>query len=363
MSSPETLTEKNTPWRGWIQLFLGLGITVLFFSMMAPFVVAIFLGATIAILCYPVFDKFLTRLPRSLAALSVTILVTLGVLVPFVLTLYLATYRTLDVVSKYRFLKDSHSIEQLIENPTVKKFLTQAPKVIPINKDWIYEQTLEFLQVVIEKLSGAVGRLISGMPGILMAFFVVIVSTYFFLVDGGKFLKFLRSLSPIEADRSIELYTAFETSCRGVVLGLFASALAQALLMTLFFAVTGLPNAILMGLVTVGAGMLPLVGSAPLWIGATLYHGLNGNWGNFTVMLVGGLMIVTIDNIIRPLIMKDHAQMHPMLALISVLGAVNLMGATGIFLGPIIAAVFVSFLKILSLELTRDKAATSPTTA
>jgi predicted PurR-regulated permease PerM len=301
------------------------------------------------------FDKALKRLPRSLAALSVTALVTLGVFIPFVLTLYLGTYRTLNFVGKYRILKDSQSIEQIIESPVAKKWISKVPKFIPMDRDWIYEQSLDFIQVIIEKLSSAIGKLISGMPGLMVAGFVVILSTYFFLLDGSKFLYFLSSISPIGLQRSVEIYTTFETSCRGVVLGLFASALAQALLMTVLFAITQLPNALVIGLVTVVAGMIPLVGSAPIWITATFYLAVQGSWGYFTVMLGGGLLVATIDNVIRPMIMKDHAQMHPMLALISVLGAINLMGPTGIFLGPIIAAVFVSFLKILSLELRRDK--------
>jgi predicted PurR-regulated permease PerM len=323
--------------------------------MMAPFVVAIFLGAIIAILCYPLFNKALKHMPRAIAALSVTIGVTLLVLVPFVLTLYSGTYRTLNYVSKYRILKDSQGIEQIIESPVAKKWIAKVPKFIPLDRDWVYEQSLEFLQIVLEKVSSGIGRFISGMPGVVMAFFVVILSTYFFLLDGARFLQFLSSISPLGLQRSVELYMTFETSCRGVVLGLFASAVAQAVLMTFLFLITQLPNAFLVGAATVVAGMIPLVGSAPIWIGATLYLAANGSWGYFTVMLIGGMTVATIDNIIRPLIMKDHAQMHPMLALISVLGAVNLMGPTGIFLGPIIAAVFVSFLKILSLELRRDK--------
>ncbi len=354
MTIDPSINEK-TPWRGWLQLLLGLAITVLFFSMMAPFVVAILLGAIIAILCYPLFNRSLKHLPRSLSALWVTLVITLGVLTPFVLTLYSGTYRTFNFVSKYRLLKNTQSIEQIIESPIARKWIAKVPTFIPIDKDWLYEQSLEFLQLIIEKLSGVIGRFISGMPGIMMAFFVVVLSTYFFLLDGSRFLRFLSSLSPLGSDKSVELYTAFETSCRGVVLGLFASALAQAILIVFLFAVTGLPNALLMGSMTVVAGMVPLVGSAPIWMGATLYHAINGSWGHFTIMLIGGLMVATIDNIIRPMIMKDHAQMHPMLALISVLGAVNLMGPTGIFLGPIIAAVFISFLKIVSLELRRDK--------
>lgn len=350
-----TTSTTKTPWRGWIQLFLGLGITLLFLSMMAPFAIAIFLGAIIAILCYPLFDRCLKHMPRAVSALVVTLVMTLGVLIPFVLTLYLGTYRTLNFVSKYRILKQNQSIEEIIETPTAKKWISKIPKFIPMDRDWLYEQSLDFIQTVLEKLSGAIGRFISGMPGILVAFFVVILSTYFFLLDGARFLQFLSSISPLGLNRSVEIYTTFETSCRGVVLGLFASALAQGILMTFLFAITHLPNPLLIGLATLIAGMIPLVGSAPIWIVATLYLAINSSWGYFIVMLLGGLTVATIDNVIRPMIMKDHAQMHPMLALISVLGAVNMMGPTGIFLGPIIAAVFVSFLKILSIELRRDK--------
>lgn len=80
------------------------------------------------------------------------------------------------------------------------------------------------------------------------------------------------------------------------------------------------------------------------------------------VMLAGGLTISTSDNIVRPLVMKEHSEMHPLLALVSVFGAVNLFGATGIFLGPVIAAVFVSFLRIVSLEIRREAVHLPPET-
>jgi predicted PurR-regulated permease PerM len=65
-------------------------------------------------------------------------------------------------------------------------------------------------------------------------------------------------------------------------------------------------------------------------------------------MTVAAVFISTSDNFIRPWVMKGQSEMHPMLALVSAFGAVQLLGATGIFLGPIIAAVFVSFLNILA---------------
>lgn len=124
--------------------------------------------------------------------------------------------------------------------------------------------------------------------------------------------------------------------------------------MLIFALITGLKNAPLLGMLTIVFGMVPIVGSSPVWIGATIYLFAKGSTGFGIVMLVGGLIIATSDNIVRPIILRGHSQMHPLLGLVSVFGAVNLLGAPGIFLGPIIAAVFVSFLKILALENQRD---------
>jgi predicted PurR-regulated permease PerM len=163
----------------------------------------------------------------------------------------------------------------------------------------------------------------------------------------------------MKLDRTVELYGAIERSCRGVVLGLFMSGVVQGVLMAILFIFTDLPDPIFIFFITVVAGMVPIVGSAPIWIGALVYHAFYDHWGFASVMLVGGLLVSTSDNIVRPLVMKGQAEMHPLLALVSVFGAVHLFGPTGIFLGPVIAAVFVSFLKILSLEMRRESIATA----
>ncbi len=205
-----------------------------------------------------------------------------------------------------------------------------------------------------EALSKLIASSLAAMPSFIMGFFVVSISVFFLLKDGEGLVHFLQTLSPAHPSRSKELFRAFETSCRGVVLSLLASAGVQGGLMLIFALITGLKNAPLLGMLTIVFGMVPIVGSSPVWIGATIYLFAKGSTGFGIVMLVGGLIIATSDNIVRPIILRGHSQMHPLLGLVSVFGAVNLLGAPGIFLGPIIAAVFVSFLKILALENQRD---------
>jgi len=343
-------------WRGWIQLLLGLALTLLFFYMMAPFLVAILLGAVIAIISYPLYLPLRQRVPRILAGLIVTLGIVIGILAPMFFLLYSGAYRLLALFSKFR-LPTQGTLDFVIQHPVISKGLKTLSHITPVDNDWLRSQALTVLETIVERLSKLITAFIAGMPGLLVAFLVVMISVYFFLVDGSRFLKFLSSLSPLKQERSNDLYGAFEKSCRGVVLGLLTSSLAQAVLIGLFFEITGLPTPLFIAAITFFMGMVPVVGSAPLWIGATLYLFLNGHYIMAMVMLMGGVCIIASDNVVRPLIMKGQSELHPLLALVSVFGAVDLFGATGIFLGPVIAAVFVSFLRIISLEIRRENVA------
>ncbi|MFM8268578.1 MAG: AI-2E family transporter [Pseudomonadota bacterium] len=346
--------NPNPKWRGLIQLGLGLALTALFIYMMAPFVLPILLGAVAAILAYPSYLFFRKYFSPKSSSLIVTSLVTTGILLPVVLLFYTATYRLLALVTQLRLLKEGQTVEDVAENPLIRKIISLVGNMVPINREFLKEQSLAFLAFLVEKLSGLIAGFISSVPGLLVAGAVTILSTFFFLTDGSRFLRFLANLSPLKPEKSEELYHAFEKSCRGVVLGLFASALVQSVMMGLLFFITQLPNPVFIALLTLIAGMIPFVGAAPLWIGATFYLlGKNSPLGA-SIMILGGLGVSLADNVVRPWVMKENAQMHPFLALVSVFGAIHLLGPTGIFLGPIIAAVFVSFLKILIVELRRE---------
>jgi predicted PurR-regulated permease PerM len=343
------------PWKISTQFVFGLGLTTLFFYMMAPFLVAILLGAVIAIIAYPAYEFAKRKMPKSLAALATSATLAVGLLLPLVFILYSLSFKVLGLISQIRISNSGRPFQTLWEHPWTNSALRLVRRFTPTDADWIKDQALSIFQNVLEKVSVAIGSFFAGMPSLLLSFFVTIVCLFFFLTDGDRFLRFLASLSPLSNERSKELYSTFHKSCRGVVLGLFISAMVQGILLTLLFLITGLPNPLLIGVITAVMAMIPVVGSAPLWIGATIYLMSSGSLGLGVVMLVGGVVTAVSDNIVRPWVMRGQSEMHPLLALVSVFGAVNLLGPTGIFLGPIIAAIFVSFLKILSLELRREK--------
>lgn len=348
------MTSVEHSWRLYAQLILGIGITGLFFYMMAPFLIAILLGAITAILCYPLYQLLRRRLPKPIAGVLVTVGVTAGILLPLAFVLINGAQKLLDLIRGWRMTKEA-SVQFVLHNSVFQKMIARLTEWLPVNREWIRAQAIDVTQALFEKISQGLGSFLGQLSGFVLDFSILILSIYFLTVDGAKLLRFLSTISPIRRERAHELYRAFEASCRGVVLGMFVSSVVQGVLVTFFFIILSLPNAFLMGVISVVLGLVPVVGTAPITIGAVLYLFAEANYGAAITMGAGALMIGMSDNVVRPWVMKGQSEMHPLLALVSALGAVNLMGATGIFLGPIIAAIFISFLKILAQEIRREK--------
>ncbi|MBI4403677.1 MAG: AI-2E family transporter [Deltaproteobacteria bacterium] len=341
-------------WKTWLQLILGLSLAFLFSYMMAPFAVPILLGAICAIVCYPFYYKLRQKVPATLAALGVTIALTLGILLPILFVLYSGSYKVLKLVSNLKILKDGDTLENFVTQPWMRRLLTLIGSYAPMESGWWRERVIELVQNIAEKTYSFVAAGIAQMPGILLGLAVLILSVYFMLRDGERLLHFLAGLSPMSREKSLDLYRVFEKSCRAVVIGLFLSAFVQGVLMCIFALITSVPNPVLLGAITAGMGMVPLVGSAPIWIGAVIYLFVKAHVGLAIIMLIGGALISISDNVVRTLIMQGGVQMHPLLALVSVFGALALVGPPGIFLGPIVAAIFVSFLQMVSQSISED---------
>lgn len=342
---------SSVNWRVSLQIALGLTLSFLFFYMMSPFLIAIFLGAVIAMVCFPMHAKLRKRMPAALAALIVTIALSLGLFFPIFAILYSVSFKILSIASRFQFSEVNASISSLLRTIHLDQLMAFVGRFLPLDDAWIVEQSGALFEKVVARLSQFVGATLAGAPTVLLGITVTIVTLYFLLLDGGRFIRFLWGLSPLERGRAKVLFGTFETSCRGVVLGIFLSGVAQGFLIFLLFLICGLPNALLMGSITIILGMVPLIGSSPIWIGATVYLFVQAHPFLAIAMLCGGVAVSAVDNIVRSMVMSEQSELHPLLALVSVFGAVNLFGAAGILLGPIIAAVFVAFLKILSMEM------------
>jgi predicted PurR-regulated permease PerM len=117
--------------------------------------------------------------------------------------------------------------------------------------------------------------------------------------------------------------------------------------------VAGLDNVFLLTLLTFFMAMVPIVGAAAVWGAASLYllFFVRDTWTAAGLAAWGALVVSTVDNVVKPLVLQGQSKLHPLLALLSVLGGVTALGPIGIFVGPIAVAFLQAALTMLQTEL------------
>lgn len=182
----------------------------------------------------------------------------------------------------------------------------------------------------------------------------MVIGLYFFLLDGPRLIEAFKGLSPIDDEHEQELVAEFGTVSRAVVVATLASALAQGLLAGIGFYFVGFDSVFLLTVLSAMLAMVPFVGAAAVWIPCCFY--LLFFESNVTAAVglgIYGIAIISMaDNVIKPYILHGQSNIHPLLALLSVLGGVSTLGPIGIVIGPMAVAFLQTLLKILQREMT-----------
>jgi predicted PurR-regulated permease PerM len=189
---------------------------------------------------------------------------------------------------------------------------------------------------------------------LLIGLGVMVISLYYFLADGPAMIRTLMRLSPLDDRYEEQLLTEFATVSRAVVVATLLSAFAQGLLASIGYYFAGFDSVFLLTVLTMFLAMVPFVGAAGVWGGCALWlYFYDGRTAAAVALAVYGAAVVSmIDNLIKPMVLHGQSSLHPLLALLSVLGGVKAMGPIGIFIGPMAMAFLQALLNMLHTELT-----------
>ena len=194
---------------------------------------------------------------------------------------------------------------------------------------------------------------VSFLGSLLLGTAIMTIGLYFFLLDGPKMLESFMGLSPIDDEHEKELAEEFARVSRAVVVATLLSALVQGLLAGIGFYFVGLDSIFLLTVLSAVLAMVPFVGAAAVWIPCSLYLFFIDN--NMTaaigLAIYGAAVISMADNVIKPFVLHGQSNLHPLLALLSVLGGVATLGPIGILVGPMVVAFLQTLLKILRREM------------
>ncbi len=195
---------------------------------------------------------------------------------------------------------------------------------------------------------------------IVFGIMIMVVSLFFFLAEGSRMLDAIVRVSPLEEHYVRELVSEFDRACRAIVSATLFSALIQGVLAGIGFYFAGLQTSVfLLMLLTMVLALVPFAGAAAVWIPVSLYlYFYQGEpVAAIGLALYGGVIVSQADNVIKPYVLHGQSNLHPLLALLSVLGGLQALGPIGILVGPMVVVFLQVLLRLVQREMSSiDKA-------
>lgn len=331
----------TAPWfRRLLVAGLILGILLLTFSVVQPFIVPLIWGAILAYVSWPANLRVLrmVRGRAGLAAFITTMLVTVALIVPIVWLIIMLRMEAVDAYAEVQtFLAtDPQLPPALVELPWIGASAQQLLNELKANPGALREQFM----FLMEESSVEVTRLIGGVGRNAAKLFFAVLSMFFLLRDGPRVLREARAiLEGILGPRVSDYLDAVGSTTQAVVYALILGALAQGVVAGIGYALFGLPAPVLLGAVTVLIALIPF-GAPAVWVCLSVWLILTGNVASGVGLILWGLLLVSwVDNIVRPLVISNATQMPFLLVVFGVLGGVLAFGLVGLFIGPVLLAV------------------------
>lgn len=310
------------------------------FLMAMPFLPALVWALTFAVLFNPLQIWLEAKIKHAnLAAITTVLMISSIVIVP---ALFVGQQLAVQAVS------GAQLIEKKVESGEWRRLLNAQPRLAPIIEK--IEQQINLPEAVKSFtvwVSNSAGAIIKGSIYQLIGFVITIYLLFFFLRDRKKIMLALCNLLPLSANETTDLLKHISDTIHATVYGVLAVALVQGALGGLIFWLLGLPAPLLWGLMMSLLAVVPMLGSSIIWLPAALYLALEGQWQQSIILVLWGVLVVgTIDNLLRPILIGNRLKLHTLLAFMSVVGGIFLFGLSGVILGPVVLAITLFLLSI-----------------
>jgi predicted PurR-regulated permease PerM len=326
----------------------------LVFRIVEPFLEPLAWSAVLAIFFYPVHAQILRRMRPNPAALLSTLGVTLLLIVPALVVLVYTTRQAIDATARLEsVLMDP---DKALQSHAVDWIRHQLPRA------WQGADFSQPLRQGAERiaafLASRLGALVKNLFAFFLDLFILIFALFFMFRDGDEIVRGVSHLAPF--DESIQEDMLRES--RDLIFASVAVALViaglQGVLGGIAFEIGGISAAVFWGVLIAFFSLVPVVGSALIWVPAALFLGFSGHWGKgLTVVVICGGVAGVADNIVRPLLLRNRTHLNELLLFLGVLGGLEVFGLLGLVIGPAIVAAAMGVFRVYMEH--RDRLATA----
>lgn len=328
-------------------ILLGV-ITLLFALVLRPFWSAIFWAIVVTVLFSPVQSRLRDRMPYNRTLVALITLLSLSIIVIIPVLALLST-----------FIQQGANFYSLIESQEIQPaaFIDRIVSTIPFLPD-----LMERVGVNTESIRGYLASSATGISEIIaqqalaigrntvnftVKLVLMLYLTFFLLRDGDRLLALMKTAVPLSDARKLLLFRKFVEVTRATVKGNLLVAIVQGALGGLIFWLLAIPAPVLWAVVMAFLSMIPAVGAALVWVPVALYLYATGAWFEASVLVAYGAIIIGLaDNVLRPILVGRDTKLPDYIVLFSTMGGIAMLGINGFVIGPLIAALFLSFWNI-----------------
>jgi len=321
------------------------------YIILCPFLKIFLMALVLATISYPAHARIFryTRGRKGLTAFLTCLLVVILLIIPCLVLLSLLAKESLDL---YDWVNQKVQAG-VLDRSLIQKGLDYQQKLLP----QLDLTKIDFGQIL-TKLAGRLSGLLVNWSAIafktvtstIWQFLLMLFALFYFLKDGGAFLRWMAHLSPLPSSLEKEIFSRFKGVSESAFYGTFLTALVQGLLGGIAFLIVGL-QPLVAGVAMAFFSMIPVVGPVVVWGPAALLLILTHRVGFGVFLIIWGVVVVGLsDNILRPLLMKGKSELHPMLIFFSLLGGISAFGPLGILLGPLAIVLLIALLQAYEEE-------------
>ncbi len=322
------------------------------YVLLTPFITPLLWAILLAFLAHPLLielDHLVRR--RSLSAVIITLGVALGVILP---AIWISGRLASEAQTLYAQVSTmlsggglGRARDWMLHSDFIQAINRRlAPRGIRI-EDEIPKHFAAAAQVISEYVAHNVTSAARNVATVVVDFGIILLIFFYLLRDGESYYNSLRDLTPLHEDDKKAVFETLRTTLSSVMRGLMLTALMQGATIGLGMLISGVPYWAFLALASAAAGLLPIGGTALVWVPASLYLFYATGWSWATFLIVWCLISIgIIDNFVKPMAMK-HGTGLPTLALFfGIAGGLEAYGPIGLFIGPAIMSVFAALLRV-----------------
>ena len=320
-----------------------------------PFFYVVIGGMILAYIFYPIYKRVLKKIKKDwIAALVTSLLIILvfSVLAVLVVNLFANEAYVTYILLKQNLATVTTSQITCGESGIKCSVINYFSKIVGDSHVSLYinNALAKAATYMIDKAT----NFIISIPTLALDLFIMLFIMYYTFKDGEKLVKKVWLILPLKKDHQAKIGKRVEEIINSTIYGSIVVSLIQGVVAVIGYYIFGLHSPLILGIATAFAALLPSIGTALIWLPASLVLIIDGLSSTSTTtvfngigLLIYGLLIIsTIDNLVKPKLIGNRAELHPAFVLLGVFGGLITFGFIGLVLGPLLLALFVTFVEI-----------------